>query len=91
MTNNINNKPFHIWEGVYDTYKSAAAEAIGPGFSGEIYRERSLMAANECLVALETGMPIPTFHKQRSTLLPLTVAMMCGNNENVKVLDFGGG
>lgn len=91
MTDMINDKPFYIWEGIYDTYKSAAAEAIGPGFAGETYRERSLMAANECLVALEAGRPIPSFHKQRSTLLPLTVAMICGSNESVKILDFGGG
>ncbi|RLS97971.1 MAG: hypothetical protein DWI13_03595 [Planctomycetota bacterium] len=77
MTNNtIETKPFHIWEGIYDSFQSAAAEAIGPGFGGEIYRKRSLVAANECLAALKAGRPIPQFHKQRSTLLPLTVAMM---------------
>lgn len=88
MTNNtIETKPFHMWEGIYDSFQSAAAEAIGAGFRGEIYRKRSLVAANECLAALKAGLPIPQFHKQRSTLLPLTVAMMLGNNERVRILD----
>lgn len=85
------NKPFFIWEGVYDSFQSATADAIGPGFGGEVYRMRSLMAATECLAALKAGRPIPQFHKQRSSLLPLTVAMMLGNNERVQILDFGGG
>lgn len=91
MTDIITHEPFYIWEGIYDTYKSAAAEATGPGFAGETYRERSLRAANECLAALEVGKSIPSFYKQRSTLLPLTVAMMRGSNQSVKILDFGGG
>lgn len=85
------NKPFFIWEGVYDSFQSATADAVGPGFGGEVYRKRSLMAATECIEALEAGRPIPQFHKQRSSLLPLTVAMLLGNNEQVKILDFGGG
>ena len=88
MTNNtIETRPFHMWEGIYDSFQSAAVEAIGAGFRGEIYRKRSLVAANECLAALKAGLPIPQFHKQRSTLLPLTVAMMLGNNERVRILD----
>lgn len=89
--NMINTKSFQIWEGIYDSFQSAAAEKIGAGFGGEIYRERSLVAANECLAALKSSKPIPQFHKQRSTLLPIAVAMMLGNNEIVKILDFGGG
>ena len=92
MTNNtIETKPFHIWEGLYESFQSAAAEAIGAGFGGEIYLNRSLVAANECLAELNEGRPIPQFHKQRSTLLPLTVAMMLSNNERIRILDFGGG
>ena len=92
MANNtIENKPFQIWEGIYDSFQSAAAEALGAGFGGEIYRERSLLAAKECLAALKSRKPIPQFHKQHGTLLPLTVAMMLSKNEIVKILDFGGG
>lgn len=82
---------FHIWEGVYADYKDAAADAVGPGFSGNIYRSRSLDSARECLAALKRTQPIPAFHKQRSTLLPLTVAMMLGRRDKLRVLDFGGG
>jgi putative methyltransferase (TIGR04325 family) len=92
VTNNITEtKPFHIWEGIYDSYQAAAAAAIGPGFGGEVYHKRSLAAAHECLASLKSGKPIPQFHKQRSTLLPLVVAMILSNNKMIRVLDFGGG
>ena len=84
-------KPFHIWEGVFPNFQAAQAEARGAGFSGEVYRARSLNAATECLDALNSAKPIPVFHKQRSTYLPLTLAMMLGCDEKVNVLDFGGG
>jgi putative methyltransferase (TIGR04325 family) len=85
------NRPFYIWEGVYDSFASAAANAKGPGFKGETYCVRSLGAATECLTALRSGTPIPQFHKQRSTFLPCTVAMMLAQSDGVRVLDFGGG
>ncbi len=84
-------KPFHIWEGIYPDFASAAQHARGPGFSGRIYLERSFQTASECLTCLEAKRPIPAFHKQRSTHLPLTVAMMLEHRERLKVLDFGGG
>ena len=92
MTKNINEiKPFYIWEGVYETFQSTELEATGPGFEGDIYLNRSLIVANECLDALKLCKPIPEFHKQRNTLLPVTVAMMLENIDSVRVLDFGGG
>jgi len=84
-------KPFHIWEGIYPDFQSAVTEAKGAGFSGEVYRSQSLQVATECLVALKSEKPIPAFHKQRSTQLPLTVAMMLGDKKQVSILDFGGG
>jgi putative methyltransferase (TIGR04325 family) len=84
-------KPFNIWEGVYPDFQSAVADAKGAGFSGEVYRTRSLKAATECLAALNSEQPIPAFHKQRSTHLPITVAMILGNKKQVNILDFGGG
>jgi putative methyltransferase (TIGR04325 family) len=92
MTNTTEQiKPFYIWEGIYPNFQSAMAEAKGPGFNGEVYRERSLQAATESLAALKSGNAIPAFHKQRSTHLPLTVAMMLRDKERVNILDFGGG
>jgi putative methyltransferase (TIGR04325 family) len=84
-------KPIHIWEGVYPDLSSANLNAIGPGFRGEVYRRKSLEVAQECLNALKRGESIPTFHKQRSTYLPVVVAMMLQGTSKVKVLDFGGG
>lgn len=92
MIDNISEaKTFHIWEGVYDTFQAATAQSIGLGFSGEIWRKRSYLAAQECLAVLAEEKPIPQFHKQRSTFLPSTVAMMLKDNARIKILDFGGG
>jgi putative methyltransferase (TIGR04325 family) len=87
--NKINS--FNIWEGIYPDFQSALVDAKGAGFSGDVYRMRSLQAGAECLAALNSGEPIPAFHKQRSTHLPLVVAMMLGYKKNVRILDFGGG
>jgi len=87
-----NTKPFlYIWEGIYDSFQAAALDQIGPGFRGRTYTERTRAAAQSCLAALRAGEPIPQFHKQRSTFLPITVAMMLGGRERLRVLDFGGG
>lgn len=94
MTNTTDQiKPFYIWEGSYPDFQSAAANAKGAGFGSDVYRKRSLQAATECLAALKSDqpIPIPAFHKQRSTHLPLTVAMMLGDKEQINILDFGGG
>ncbi len=92
MTNTTDQiKPFHIWEGIFPDFQSAVDEAKGAGFSGEVYRRRYLQAATECLVALKSDKPIPAFHKQRSTHLPLTVAMMLEDKKPINILDFGGG
>ena len=85
------NIPFHVWEGIYPDFQSAMADAKGAGFSSEVYRTRSLQAATECLTALKLEQPIPVFHKQRSTHLPIAVSMMLGYKKQVKILDFGGG
>jgi len=88
---NLSTKEFYIWQGVFDSFKEAKKESIGLGFSGEIYRNRTKLVANECISALRNGQPIPSFHKQRSTYLPCTVAMMLQGKTGVRVLDFGGG
>ena len=90
-TDGLGNAPFNIWDGVYESFQAALANANGPGFSGDTYLMRSLAVANECFESLNAGKPIPHFHKQRSNLLPPTVALLLGNNNNLGVLDFGGG
>ncbi len=84
-------KNFYIWEGIYPDFQSAMQHAKGPGFSGDAYLTRSLKAAKECLAALKSDMPIPAFHKQRSTYLSPIVAMMLVRKRQVEILDFGGG
>ncbi|WP_397411227.1 methyltransferase, TIGR04325 family [Polaromonas sp.] len=84
-------KPFYVWEGVYESFQSAAQRAQGDGFSGSTYSERSRAVARECLAALAEGTPIPPFHKQRSTLLPCTAAMIGSVKSGIRILDFGGG
>ena len=82
---------FYIWEGMYPDFQSAMEHAKGPGFSGDVYLNRSLEVAKECLAALNSEMPIPAFHKQRSTYLSPIVAMMLVNKKQLEILDFGGG
>jgi putative methyltransferase (TIGR04325 family) len=82
---------FNIWEGIYGSFHDAGSDAIGPGFGGDVYRARALNVAYECLAALNTGRQIPSFHKQRSTLLPPVAAMMLGSKNPLRILDFGGG
>jgi putative methyltransferase (TIGR04325 family) len=85
-------QPFFIWEGVYQDFKSAKQDAIGLGFSGDMYNKRSLKVSQECIEALDRNQPIPQFHKQRSTYLSTVVAMMIKEKlERIKILDFGGG
>lgn len=88
MPNELQNV-FNIWDGVYETFQEAKADAIGLGFSGDIYLARALAAANECLDSLQAKKPIPQFHKQRSNLLPPIAALIM--RERVSILDFGGG
>ncbi len=62
------------------------------GFSGKKYNELSLLSAQECLNSLKSGIPIPQFHKQRSTYLPPVVAILSKiYKRKIKILDFGGG
>ena len=89
--NHQDKKPFFIWEGIYDSFQSAMKQMAGPGFRGETYKDRTYSAAQLCLAALRRGEPIPHFHKQRSTYLPIVVAMMLDMRQHIRVLDFGGG
>lgn len=88
----MNNK-FKIWEGIYYSFEEAEAFVTGKGFSGDIYNDRTLNSAKECLDSLKNGKPIPSFHKQRSNMLPPVVAMMLSKQSYspLRILDFGGG
>jgi len=88
LPNDLQNV-FNIWDGVYETFQEAKADALGLGFRGDIYLARALAAANECLDSLHAKNPIPQFHKQRSNLLPPIAALLM--KERVSILDFGGG
>jgi putative methyltransferase (TIGR04325 family) len=87
------NKKLKIWEGVYSSFEEADNFATGKGFEGDIYCERTLNSARECLDSLLKGKPIPSFYKQRSNILPPIVAMMFSKHSflPLKILDFGGG
>jgi putative methyltransferase (TIGR04325 family) len=85
------NNEFFIWEGVYNNFYEAKAFADGFGFSGETYNLRAYDAAKECLDAINSNLPIPFFHKQRSVILPPIVAMMMNSKSKLNIFDFGGG
>lgn len=89
MLSKSSENTFNIWEGVYETFLEAKADALGLGFSGDVYLERATAAAQECLDCLKVQRPIPQFHKQRSNLLPPITALLM--KERVSILDFGGG
>ena len=92
MMNTVNKNPaFNIWEGVYSNFQEAYKFRVGLGFSGSTYIKRSMEVAIKCRMALRNNRPIPIFHKQRGIYLPITVGMMLGSSDKIKVLDFGGG
>ena len=83
---------FNIFEGIYSSFDESSKHAKGKGFGGDIYMQRSLKFAAECLQALQNEKPIPVFHKQRSTVLTPVVAMLLSKSKgNASILDFGGG
>ncbi len=80
---------FNIWEGIYPDFESAQKE--GKGFSAKRYIVQAKKAATESLLAISEKMKIPLFHKQRFTLLPITVSFLLGLKEEINIIDFGGG
>jgi putative methyltransferase (TIGR04325 family) len=80
---------FKVWEGVYRSF--AEAPAVGPGFDGDVWRERSRKAALEAMTQLETGASMDYSSRQRNALLPVIAATVLHERERVSILDFGGG
>jgi putative methyltransferase (TIGR04325 family) len=80
---------FNVWDGVYPSF--AAATAVGPGFDGDIWRDRSLQAARNTLALVGTGQPLDYSLRQRNALLPLLTASVLAAQPRASILDFGGG
>jgi putative methyltransferase (TIGR04325 family) len=80
---------FQVWEGVYESF--AAAPAIGPGFDGPIWRDRSLHAARQALSLVSVCEPLDYSLRQRNALLPTLTAAILAEQARVSILDFGGG
>jgi putative methyltransferase (TIGR04325 family) len=80
---------FKIWEGVYASFE--AAPAVGPGFDGPIWRERSLQSARDAVARLEAGETLDYSLRQRNAIMPAVVAMLLSRQSGVSLLDFGGG
>jgi putative methyltransferase (TIGR04325 family) len=83
------SQKFHVWEGVYSSF--AEAHATGPGFDGDIWRERSIQAGREFLTQLGRGETLDYSLSQRNALLPAVAAMLLAQQSTVRILDFGGG
>lgn len=80
---------FNVWDGIYGSF--ADAPKSGPGFAGPIWRDRSLQAAQDAVVALGAGEPLDYALRQRNAVLPIAAATMLSAQENLRILDFGGG
>lgn len=82
---------FNIWENVFPDYAVANNYRTGPGFSGELYRKKSIQAATDSIMKLQLGIEIPFFHKQRNLNLAMVVGTLLSQRKKIKILDFGGG
>jgi putative methyltransferase (TIGR04325 family) len=85
----MNTADFKIWEGVYASFDEAPA--VGPGFDGQIWRQRSLQAARDAAAKLAAGETLDYSLRQRNAILPGVVAMLLRRQTEVSILDFGGG
>jgi putative methyltransferase (TIGR04325 family) len=83
------SQEFNVWEGVYSSF--AEADATGPGFDGDIWRERSIQAGRKFLTQVVRGKPLDYSLSQRNALLPVVAAMLLARQGRVQILDFGGG
>jgi putative methyltransferase (TIGR04325 family) len=80
---------FRVWEDVYRSF--AEAPAVGPGFDGPLWRERSIAAARETLAHAKAQGPVDYALRQRNAVLPTLVATLLAGQDRVDILDFGGG
>ena len=80
---------FHIWEGIYKSFKDAPAK--GPGFSGHTWNKRSLDNMALILKTAKEKKIVPEFVIYRENLLPIVTALIPKQNKKVlRIIDFGG-
>jgi putative methyltransferase (TIGR04325 family) len=80
---------FNVWEGLYASF--AEASAVGPGFEGPIWRDRSEQAARDAIAISQTDEPLDYSLRQRNAHLPLLTATVLSDRGSARILDFGGG
>lgn len=80
---------FNVWGGVYPSF--AVAKAVGPGFEGEIWCDRSMQAARDTLAAVGSRSALDYSLRQRIALLPVLTASVLSAQPSARSLDFGGG
>ncbi|MGA9755650.1 MAG: methyltransferase, TIGR04325 family [Desulfobaccales bacterium] len=81
-------RPQKTWEGVYNSFREI--EVKGEGFDGDIWTNIVERETRE----ITEGETIPSLLKGDSSLLPFLVVIistMANFNNNIKILDFGGG
>jgi putative methyltransferase (TIGR04325 family) len=78
----------HIWEGIYGSF--AEAPAVGDGFAGRTWGERSSLRAMGLRQAAQEQRTIPSIVAYPSSLLPFLAATICQGQGDVRILDFGG-
>lgn len=76
----------HIWEGVYETLDDVPAE--GPGFSGDAWSRDTRELTAGLLEKFRSG---DLCSDKDNSFLPSLVATMGGGDDEVRILDFGGG
>jgi len=82
---------FQIWEGIFLTFDLAEQKKVEMGFSSNRYISKAKIAASESFIAIAENKGIPLFHKQRFTLLPITISFLLTIKKEIRVVDFGGG
>jgi putative methyltransferase (TIGR04325 family) len=89
MPENAVDSDFNVWEGVYGSF--AEAPAVGPGFDGPVWRDRSIAAARETFDRAQAGQSLDYSLRQRNAILPTLTAAILTGQSRVNILDFGGG
>ena len=87
----MKSNKFNIWEGIFTNFELAEKQKIEEGFSSNRYIIQARRVATESLIAISENKRIPLFHKQRFTLLPITVSFLLNFKKELKIIDFGGG
>ncbi len=80
---------FHVWEGVYESFRDAPK--VGLGFDDPIWRSRSMDAAREAHGCVREGRPLDYSMRQRNSVLAVLSATVLAEHPRIRILDFGGG